>query len=51
MTLLSEAKKAKYNMLLLDVLACKTANKQSFQNLVKSRFAQRSIDGKSAVTF
>ena len=38
--------KSSENMQLLDVLVCNTANKQSFQHLRKSHFAQRSIDGK-----
>ena len=38
-------------MQLLDVLARNSANKQSFQYLTKSHFAQCLIDGKSAVTF
>ena len=34
----------------LDVLACNSANKQSFQNLTKNPFAQCSLDVKSVVT-
>ncbi len=36
---------------LLDVMACNSANKQSFQNPTKGLFAQYSIDVKSTVTF
>ncbi len=39
------------NLHLLDILACKSANKPSFQNLTKSLFVQCSMDVKSAVTF
>ncbi len=39
------------NLRLLDILACDSANKPSFQNLTKSLFVQWSIDVKSAVTF
>ena len=38
-------------MQLLDVLVCNSANKQTFQNLTKSYFVQRSIDGKNAMPF
>ncbi len=41
--------KKQQNLQLLDDLTCNSANKPSFQNLTKSLFAQRSIDGKSAV--
>ncbi len=33
----------------LDVLACNSANKPSFQNLQKGLFAQRSLDGKDGL--
>ncbi len=39
------------NLQLLDVLASNLANKPSFQNPTKNHFTQRSLDGKSAVTF
>ena len=43
--------KKQQNLQLLDDLACNSANKPFFRNLIKSLFAQRSNDGKSAVTF
>ncbi len=43
--------KKQQKLQLLDILACNSANKQSFQNPTKSLFAQRSIDGKSAALF
>ncbi len=38
------------NLRPLDILACNSANKPSFQNLTKSLFAQCSIDVKSAMS-
>ena len=35
----------------VDISACNSANKPSFQNLTKCYFAQCSIDGKGSVTF
>ncbi len=46
----NDAKIAK-NLQLLDVLACNSADKASFQNREKGFFSQHPLDGKSAVTF
>ncbi len=40
--------KRKQNLQLLDILACDSGSKPSFQNPTKSLFAQRSIDVKSS---
>ena len=46
----NDAKIAK-NLELLDILACNSANRPSFQNPTRSRFGQRSTDVNSGVRF